>query len=326
MSLIAFPTADLFGRKINDFDLIIFDRYSNQTLLPSVYFDNIVAYVENGGAFLAAVGPDYATLRGLYYSPLESILPARPDGALFEQAFRAHVSKDGEKHPVTRGLEGSKTTPPSWGEWFRQVNTNVLKGDSVLLGAEDKPLVVLSREGKGRVGMLLTDQLWLWARGFEGGGPHVDLMRRMAHWLMKEPELEEEALRATASGHEILVERQSLKDETPPVTVTAPSGAREEIALERGEPGLSRARFHGEGDGALSLRERRPDGAGQCRPGQSARISRGGVDPGKAAPARPGDRRHRAAAFHRRLRTRLRCRGSSNCATPICSAAPTGSA
>ena len=119
----------------------------------------------------------------------------------------------------------------------------MLKGDSVLLGAEDKPLVVLSREGKGRVGMLLTDQLWLWARGFEGGGPHVDLMRRMAHWLMKEPELEEEALRATASGHEILVERQSLKDETPPVTVTAPSGAREEIALEAGEPGLSRARF-----------------------------------------------------------------------------------
>jgi hypothetical protein len=241
LSLIAFPTADLFGRKINDFDLIIFDRYSSQTLLPSVYFDNIVAYVENGGAFLAAVGPDYATLRGLYYSPLESILPARPDGALFEQAFRAHVSKDGEKHPVTRGLEGSKTTPPSWGEWFRQVNANVLKGDSVLLGAEDKPLVVLSREGKGRVGMLLTDQLWLWARGFEGGGPHVDLMRRMAHWLMKEPELEEEALRATASGHEILVERQSLKDETPPVTVTAPSGAREEIALDAGEPGLSRA-------------------------------------------------------------------------------------
>ena len=128
LSLIAFPTADLFGRKINDFDLIIFDRYSNQTLLPSVYFDNIVAYVENGGAFLAAVGPDYATLRGLYYSPLESILPARPDGALFEQAFRAHVSKDGEKHPVTRGLEGSKTTPPSWGEWFRQVEHQCAEG------------------------------------------------------------------------------------------------------------------------------------------------------------------------------------------------------
>jgi hypothetical protein len=243
LSLIAFPTADLFGRKINDFDLIIFDRYSNQTLLPSVYFDNIAAFVENGGAFLAAVGPDYATLRGLYYSPLSNILPARPDGALFEQAFRARVSKDGEKHPVTRGLEESRSSPPAWGEWFRQVDANVLKGNSVLSGANDKPLLVLSREGKGRVALLLTDQMWLWARGYEGGGPHVDLMRRLAHWLMKEPELEEEALRAKAHGRQISLERQSLKDETPPVTVTAPSGAQEVIALEPKEPGLSRAAF-----------------------------------------------------------------------------------
>jgi hypothetical protein len=243
LSLIAFPTADLFGRKINDFDLIIFDRYSSQTLLPSVYFDNIAAFVENGGAFLAAVGPDYATLRGLYYSPLSNILPARPDGALFEQAFRARVSKDGEKHPVTRGLEGSRSSPPAWGEWFRQVDANVLKGNSVLSGANDKPLLVLSREGKGRVALLLTDQMWLWARGYAGGGPHVDLMRRLAHWLMKEPELEEEALRAKAHGRQISLERQSLKDETPPVTVTAPSGAQEVIALEPKEPGLSRAAF-----------------------------------------------------------------------------------
>ena len=241
LSLIAFPTADLFGRKINDFDLIIFDRYSNQTLLPSVYFDNIVSYVENGGAFLAMVGPDYATLRGLYYSPLESILPARPSGEVYEQAFRARVSKEGERHPVTRGLEGARANPPRWGAWFRQVDTETLKGDRLLSGANDKPLLVLSREGKGRVAMLLTDQLWLWARGYDGGGPHVDLMRRLAHWLLKEPELEEEALRAVAHGREIALERQSLKDENPPVVATAPSGAREEIALSPKEPGLSRA-------------------------------------------------------------------------------------
>jgi hypothetical protein len=243
LSLIAFPTADLFGRKINDFDLIVFDRYSNQTLLPSVYFDNIANYVENGGAFLAAVGPDYASLRGLYYSPLENLLPARPEGQLHEQAFRARVSKDGEKHPVTRGLEGARATPPSWGQWFRQVNASVLKGDSILSGANDKPLLVLAREGKGRVALLLTDQMWLWARGYDGGGPHVDLSRRLAHWLMKEPDLEEEALRARARGREVTIERQSLKDETPPVTTIAPSGASEEIALAPAEPGLSRAQY-----------------------------------------------------------------------------------
>ncbi|KAF2991557.1 hypothetical protein OGR47_09405 [Methylocystis sp. MJC1] len=243
LSLIAFPTADLFGRKINEFDLIIFDRYSSQTLLPSVYFENIVHYVENGGAFLAAVGPDYATLRGLYYSPISTIMPARPDGSLFEEAFKAHISKDGEKHPVTRGLPGGKSDPPQWGEWFRQIDADVLKGTPILSGARDKPLLVLSHEGKGRVALLLSDQIWLWARGYEGGGPNADLMRRLAHWLMKEPDLEEEALRADARGREVTVERQTLKDAAAPVTATGPSGAQQEITLKQSEPGLWRARF-----------------------------------------------------------------------------------
>ena len=243
LSLIAFPTADLFGRKINEFDLIIFDRYSNQTLLPSAYFQNIARFVENGGAFLAAVGPDFAGLRGLYYSPLESILPARPDGAVTEQTFRARVSKDGEKHPVTRGLAGARADPPAWGEWFRQVDANVLKGHAIMAGAKDKPLLVLAREGKGRVALLLSDQIWLWARGYDGGGPHIDLTRRLAHWLMKEPDLEEEALRAGARGRDVTIERQSLKDEVAPVSIVAPSGAREEATLAAAEPGLSRARY-----------------------------------------------------------------------------------
>ena len=243
LSLIAFPTADLFGRKINEFDLIIFDRYSNQTLLPSQYFLNIKNYVENGGAFLAAVGPDYATLRGLYYSPLEDMLPAKPEGTLHEQPFKAHVSKDGEKHPVTRGLPGAKSEPPQWGDWFRQVDADILKGNSILSGANNKPLLVLSHEGKGRVALLLTDQIWLWARGFDGGGPNADLTRRLAHWLMKEPDLEEEALRAEARGREVTIERQTLKDAAAPVTATSPTGAKQEIALKESEPGLWRARL-----------------------------------------------------------------------------------
>jgi hypothetical protein len=244
LSLIAFPTADLFGRRIKDFDLIIFDRYSSQTLLPSLYFENIANYVQGGGAFLAMVDADYATLRGLYYSPLTSILPARPDGGVYEQAFRAHVAKDGERHPVTRGLEGAKSTPPAWGQWFRQIDATLVKGQTLLSGANDKPLLVLSREGKGRVAMLLTDQLWLWARGYDGGGPHVDLTRRLAHWLLKEPELEEESLRATTAGRDIAVERQSLKDAPEPLVATTPSGEKNEIAWAAKEPGLYRADIH----------------------------------------------------------------------------------
>ncbi len=241
LSLIAFPTADLFGRKITEFDLIIFDRYSNQTVLPSVYFDNIVKYVRDGGALLLAVGPDYSGRDGLFYSPLGKIAPARPDGRLIEKAFRAGITDDGAKHPVTRDLPGSQSSPPAWSEFYRQVPTEKLRGVSVMSGADRQPLLLLSREGKGRVALLTSDQMWLWARGFQGGGPHIDLLRKTAHWLMKEPELEEEALRASARGREISVTRQSLKSEITPVTITAPSGGASQLTLTPGGPGLAGA-------------------------------------------------------------------------------------
>ncbi|MGB8276639.1 MAG: hypothetical protein WCF20_01700 [Methylovirgula sp.] len=244
LSLIAFPTADLFGRKIKDFDLIIFDRYSNQSVLPSIYLDNIVRYVREGGALLIAAGPDFADPEGLYYTPLGRITPARPDGMVTQTAlgFRPTVTADGAKHPVTRGLPGADEMPPAWSRWFRQVDADVTRGTSVLSGADSKPLLVLAREGKGRVALFLSDQMWLWARGFEGGGPHLDLLRRLAHWLMKEPELEEEALRAKVEGHEIVIERQSLKDKIPPVRITSPSGKQETVTLTPAAPGLSRAK------------------------------------------------------------------------------------
>jgi hypothetical protein len=241
LSLIAFPTADLFGRKIKEFDLIVFDRYSNQSVLPLIYFDNIVRYVREGGALMLAAGPDFARPEGLYSSPLGRIAPARPDGSLTEHAFRAEITEDGAKHPVTRGLPGADQKPPAWSEWFRQVNAEVVHGTSILSGAAGKPLLVLSREGNGRVALLLTDQIWLWSRGFEGGGPHLDLLRRLAHWLMKEPDLEEEALRANVRGHTIEIERQSLLADVPPVTVVSPSGAEERVSLTPAEPGIFRA-------------------------------------------------------------------------------------
>ena len=243
LSLIAFPTADLFGRKIKDFDLIIFDRYSNQSVLPPVYLDNIVRYVREGGALLLAAGPDFAKSEGIFFSPIGRIAPARPDGSLIESGFRATVSDDGKKHPVTRGLIGSNQSPaakgqPTWGPWFRQISAQVTRGTAIMGGVEGKPVLVLSREGKGRVAELLSDQMWLWARGYDGGGPYLDLLRRLAHWLMKEPDLEEEALRASADGKTFTVTRQSLKAEVPPATITLPSGKTLAVALVAGEPGL----------------------------------------------------------------------------------------
>jgi hypothetical protein len=249
LSLIAFPVADLFGRKIKDFDLIIFDRYSSQAILPHIYLDNIVKYVRDGGALLMAAGPEFETPEGLFFTPLGDVSPARPTGDDFEGPFRAEISPDGAKHPVTRGLAGGDATPPAWGQWFRRIGGEVTGGVNVLQGSDNAPLLVLSRAEKGRVALLLSDQLWLWARGYDGGGPYLDLLRRLAHWLMKEPELEEEALRARVRGHDLTVERQSLKSETPPVTVTGPDGQTHILQLVPAEPGLSRATLTVDQDG-----------------------------------------------------------------------------
>jgi hypothetical protein len=244
LSLIAFPVADLFGRRIKDFDLIIFDRYAQQSILPYVYLENIANYVREGGALLMAEGPEFSTPDGLYYSPLGAISPAEPSGDDVEAPYRARVSEEGQRHPVTRGLRGfdnDNNGEPSWGRWFRIIGAKPTSGLTVMRGGDDKPLLVLSRVDKGRVGLLLTDQMWLWARGYDGGGPYLDLLRRLAHWLMKEPDLEEEALRASAKGRKIMVERQSVSSEARETNLVSPDGSKTKLDMTPDAPGLSRA-------------------------------------------------------------------------------------
>jgi hypothetical protein len=238
LSLIAFPTRELFQQKISEFQLIIFDRYARQGVLPMIYFDNIAKYVRDGGAVLIAAGPDYASQTSIWHTPLDAVLPAEPSGDMTEQAFRARLTEVGQRHPVTRGLEGANSNPPHWSQWFRVVNLTKTTGTSVMEGPDAKPLLVLAREEKGRVALLLSDHIWLWARGFEGGGPHLDLLRRLSHWLMKQPELEEEALRLVVHGHDITVERQTMADSVNDVTLTSPTGAQSTLVLKAAEPGL----------------------------------------------------------------------------------------
>jgi hypothetical protein len=240
LSLIAFPTRELFQQKIKEFNLIIFDRYARQGVLPVIYFDNIARYVQEGGAVLVAAGPDYASPTSIWRTPLEQILPAEPSGRTVEAPFRAELTDAGRRHPVTRGLVGADSSPPHWSRWFRLVDTRAANGTTIMEGPDKKPLLVLSREGEGRVGLLLSDHIWLWARGYEGGGPHLDLMRRLSHWLMKQPDLEEEALRLIVRGRDLLVERQTMADTVNEVALTLPSGAKRTIVLQPSEPGLWR--------------------------------------------------------------------------------------
>jgi hypothetical protein len=241
LSLIAFPTRELFMEKIDDFDLIIFDRYQRRGILPSLYLENVANYVRQGGAVLVAAGPDFATADSLYRSPLGLVIPATPTARVIEEPFLPKVTDLGQRHPVTTDLPSNG----DWGRWLRQVDVADPQGNVVMQGVDDRPLLVLNRVGEGRVALLASDHAWLWSRGYEGGGPQLELLRRLAHWMMKEPELEEEALTANADGQTMRITRRTLGEGVPPVTVTAPDGSTLDIELTEGAAGLFEGVYQG---------------------------------------------------------------------------------
>ncbi|MGE5477052.1 MAG: hypothetical protein ACM3Q1_10385 [Bacteroidales bacterium] len=228
LALITFPVRELFEEKLNDFDLVVFDRYRRRGVLAGAYYQALVEYVKHGGALLTASGPEYAEAGGLFDTPLGAILPAAPTGDVLDRAFVPRVTDLGRRHPVTAALPGDGR----WGEWLRQVPVTTRRGTIVLSGADNQPLLILDKVGEGRIAQVLSDTIWLWARGYEGGGPHDELLRRLAHWLMKEPELEEDSLAAEIKGDRLEVVRRSLAPPPDSVTVTAPDGTTRTLPLQ----------------------------------------------------------------------------------------------
>ncbi|RED12267.1 hypothetical protein [Pontivivens insulae] len=244
MSLIAFPTRELFMEKIDEFDLIIFDRYRRRGVLPVPYLENIARYVEDGGAVLVASGPAFAGVESLWRTPLASVLPADPTARVLDDGFYPTISDLGRRHPVTATLEDFAPAPvaedgtPGWGRWFRLVELAQRSGNTVMEGTDGRPLLILDRVGDGRIAMLASDHAWLWSRGFEGGGPQDELLRRLAHWLMAEPELEEEVLQGNVTAQqELLITRRTLLTETPDVVVTRPDGEMVSVEMTEQAPG-----------------------------------------------------------------------------------------
>ncbi len=235
LSLIAFPTRELFVDKIEEFDLIIFDRYRRRGILPTSYLENVRDYVRRGGAVLVAAGPEFGSADSLWRSPLAEIIPVSPTSRVIEEGFRPELTETGQKHPVTEGLD--RLAPEGgWGRWFRLLDLNPTAGHVVMEG-DGRPLLVLDRVGEGRIAMLGSDHAWLWGRGYEGGGPQLELLRRLAHWMMKEPDLEEETLSATATGQRMTVTRRTLGEAPGMLGITGPDGGEIGLEMQEVSPG-----------------------------------------------------------------------------------------
>ena len=282
LSLISFPTRELFEVKLEEFDLVIFDRYRRRGVLPPVYLQNIVEYVEKGGALLGAVAPSFAGPFSIYRTPLGKILPGEPSGTVISRPFKPRISELGMRHPVTSGLIGARRgETPTWGRWLRQVDVAVKRGRVLMQGVEDKPLLLLDRFGKGRVAQFNSDHIWLWARGFEGGGPQAELLRRLAHWLMKEPELEEDDLQMSFDGDRLRIERRQL--EAPKSTnaeLRMPDGSTRKIVLKSAGGGRETATVPVTRAGVYAVKAA----------GRTALVAAGAVNPKEIADLRSTDR------------------------------------
>ncbi len=259
LALISFPIRELFEEQLYDFDLVIFDRYSRRGLVPFQFMMNVASYVLDGGAVMLSVGPEYADSFSLFDSPLQNVLPAAPTGVVFNEPFRPRLSDTGERHPVTAALSPEGQEAPTWGRWLRHIDVAVSAGQELMRGASDRPLLMLDRVGDGRVALLLSDTIWLWGKGFDGGGPQAEILRRLAHWLMKEPELEENAITASVADGMIQIVRKSLDETVRPVTIKAPDGSEQTAQPDYTEAGqfIARVPANDEGlyrieDGALS--------------------------------------------------------------------------
>lgn len=235
-ALIPFPTEELFDQRLGEFDLIIFDRARWRGILQPYYLSNIANRVQQGGALLVTAGEAEAGPDGIYHTPIAGLMPSQPTGEIIDRFYRPTPTALGLRHPVLRGLQN----PQRWGRWTREIGARASGGQTILSGVNGAPLLVLDRAGAGRVAQLWSDQVWLWARGYDGGGPHGELLRRLVHWLMQEPELEEERLTIDADVHGLAIERSTLKDAAEPVDVISPSGQHTTITLTQASPGVWR--------------------------------------------------------------------------------------
>jgi uncharacterized membrane protein len=234
IALVPFPVEQLFNTDINKFDLIILDDFSAGGLLPPEDLENITNFVTNGGALLTEAGPEFESPDSLANSPLGPVVPATPlpDGTI-TQAFSPAITPTGTRHPVTAPFAGAPLAP-----WPSLQAATPTAGTVLMTGPNNLPLLILADAGKGRTGLLLSDQFWLWTKAAPHAGPALPLLRRIVHFLLREPALEPESLTAAISRGQLTIHLQTLNP-IPPASaaVTTPDGTTTQRPWHQASPG-----------------------------------------------------------------------------------------
>jgi uncharacterized membrane protein len=216
LSLIPFPTFEIFEEQLRSFDLVIFQNFNYAPYGVEPFLPSVRNYVEEGGA-LAMIGGDLSFASGGYgLTALRDVLPvelpATPptlegeaDTNLSTEAFRPRLSAEGRAHPITSLLLDPHENELRWGklpplEGLNRVprakpNATTLLTHPTLKGADGKPAPVLvaGETGKGRSLALLTDSAWHWGFLAAGEGDDGRAFQRFwenaIRWLVRDPAL-----------------------------------------------------------------------------------------------------------------------------------------
>lgn len=222
LALIPFPVQDLFSKDLAKFDLIVFDRYIHRGFIRDEHFRNIIQHVRGGRAMLVLAGPDYNQPFELPATPLQNIMPVTPSGEERRNVYTPALSDVGTRHPITKPFADDQE---NWGPVASLLPTQKTRGRALMQAPGGQPLLVTAEEAEGRVAVWLSNNWWYWSRGIEGGGPQTQLLRRVTHWLMRQPELEEQRLDMAIEGNSLKVTYQDVdKVNAAEVIVTTPSG------------------------------------------------------------------------------------------------------
>jgi uncharacterized membrane protein len=217
LSLIPFPTFEIFEEQLKSFDLVIFQNFNFAPYGVEPFLPGVRDYVEEGGA-IAMIGGDLSFASGGYGSTaLRDVLPvelppAPPgfppgnnDADLTVDTFRPKLTPEGRAHPVTSLVLDARENELRWAKLPALEGVNrvprVRPGAATLLthptlrtdGGKPAPVLVVGDAGKGRSLALLTDSAWHWGFLSAGEGDDGRAFQRFwenaIRWLVRDPAL-----------------------------------------------------------------------------------------------------------------------------------------
>ncbi len=210
LALIPFPYEELFGSRLDSFDLVIFQNFDYAPYFGWRAEDllvNLADWVRRGGAFAMIGGDRSFDLGGYAGTPIEDVLPVRlgaPDPTVDPAPLQPVLTDAGARHPITALAAGRAASAEAWAALPAldgvHLAAGMAPGAAVLLAhptrtaadGSSAPVVAVRTVGEGRSLALLGDSSWRWAFAEAGRGhgnqAYLRFWKQAMRWLVGDPD------------------------------------------------------------------------------------------------------------------------------------------